>query len=90
MTKSGTVAYNKNNNLQVGGDLVNKFTKIVGQNDFSDQFRKIIIGYKGTGYNMNVMRQTTCLVVNPITVDNSAALYNYTLAGWASDSMNAL
>ena len=48
---------------------------------FSDQFRKIIICYKRTGYNMNVMRQTACLVVNPITVDNCAALFNCTTAG---------
>ena len=41
------------------GDLVYKFKTInVGRNDFSDQFRKIIIRYKIIGYNMNVMRQT--------------------------------
>ena len=39
------------------GDLVHKFKKIVGRNDFSDQFRKIIIPYKSIGYNRNVMRQ---------------------------------
>ena len=33
-----------------------------GYNDFSDQFRKIIIRYKRIGYKMNVMRQTACLV----------------------------
>ena len=36
------------------GDLVYKFRNIVGRNDFSDQFRKIIIRYKRTGYNMHV------------------------------------
>ena len=41
------------------GDLVYKFKTInVVRNDFSDQFRKIIIRYKIIGYNMNVMRQT--------------------------------
>ena len=30
----------------------------------SVQFKKIIIRYKRIGYNMNVMRQTACLVVN--------------------------
>ena len=54
-----------------------KFRKLVGRNDFSDQFRKIIIRYKRTGYNINVMRQTVCLVVNPIMVDNFAALFNW-------------
>ena len=43
--------------------------------DFSDQFRKIIMRYKGTGYNLNVMRQSACLVINPITVDGYAALF---------------
>ena len=36
--------------------LVYKFKKYVGRTDFSDQFRKIIIRYKSTGYNLNVMR----------------------------------
>ena len=35
------------------GDLVYKFKKIVGQTDFSDHFRKIIICYKRIGYKMN-------------------------------------
>ena len=39
--------------------------------DFSDQFRKIIMRYKRIGYNLNVMRQSACLVINPITVDIS-------------------
>ena len=32
--------------------------------DFSDQFRKIIMRYKRIGYNLNVMRQSACLVIN--------------------------
>ena len=50
----------------------------------SDQFRKIIIRYKWIGHNMNVLRQTACLVVNPITVNNFADLFNCTPVGWAS------
>ena len=34
------------------GDLANKFRKIVGRHDFSDQFRKIIIRYKRIRYNI--------------------------------------
>ena len=45
---------------------------------FSDQFRKIIMRFKCIGYNLNVMRQSACLVINPITVD-----------GYAADSMMA-
>ena len=48
----------------------------MGRTDFSDQFRKIIIRHKRIGYDLNVMRQSVCLVVNPVTVDNFAALFN--------------
>ena len=36
--------------------------------DFSDQFRKIIMRYKRIDHNLNVMRQSACLVINPITL----------------------
>ena len=39
------------------------------------------------GYNINVLQQTACLVVNPITVGNFAFLFNCTLVGRTSDSM---
>ena len=69
--------------------LVYKFKKIRGMTDFSDQFRKIIMCNKGIGYNLNVMRQSVCLVINPITVDGYAALFNCTPVDRASDSMMA-
>ena len=52
----------------------------MGRTDFSDHFRQIIIHErnKRIGYNSNVMRQSACLVINPITVDNFAALFNCT------------
>ena len=71
------------------GDLVYKFKKLIGSNDFSFQFRKIITRYRRIGYNLNVMRQSACLVFNPITVDNYAAFFNCTPVGRASDSMMA-
>ena len=43
----------------------------MGKTDFSDQFRKEIIRHKCIGYNSNVMRQSACLVINPITVDKT-------------------
>ena len=52
------------------GDLVYKFRKIIGKNDFPYHFKKIIVRYKKIGYNINVMRQTPCLVVNPIKVNS--------------------
>ena len=64
-----------------------KLKKIVGSNNFSAQFIKIISHYKKIGYNINVLQQTACLVVNPITVGNFAFLFNCTLVGRTSDSM---
>ena len=82
MTASESPCYNM-------GDLVYKFKKNVGRVDFSDQFRKIIVRYKRIGYNINIMRQSACLVFNPITVNNFASLFNCTPVGRASDSMMA-
>ena len=45
--------------------------------------------YKCIGYNLNVMRQSACLVINPInpiTVDGYATLFNCTPVDRASDS----
>ena len=71
------------------GDLVYIFRKIVGKSNFSEQFRKLINRYKRNGYNLDIMRQTACLVINPITVDDYASLFNCTTAVRASDSMTA-
>ena len=72
------------------GDLVYKFKKIMGRTHFSVQFRKIIIRYKCISYDLNVMQQSACLVINPITVDNLDALLNCTPVDRTSDSMMAL
>ena len=71
------------------GDLVYKFKKLIGRNDVSSQFRKIITRYRRIGYNLNVMRQSACLVFYPVMVDNYAAFFNCTPVGRASDSMMA-
>ena len=71
------------------GDSVYKLKKIVGT--FLAQFIKILIfHYRKICYNINVLRQTACLVVNPFTVDNFdnfAFLFNCTPAGRTSDPM---
>ena len=72
------------------GGLVYKLKKIVGSNNFSAQFIKIISHYKKIGYNINVLQQTACLVVNPITVGNFSFLFNCTPLGPTSDSMMVL
>ena len=72
------------------GDLVYKFKRIVGKPNFSDQFKKIVNRYIRVGYNLDVMQQSTCLVLNPITVYSYGFLFNRTTVGLASDSMTAL
>ena len=69
--------------------LVYKFKKIRGMTGFSDQFRKIIMRNKHIGYNLNVMRQSACLVINPITVDGYATLFDCMPVDRASKSMMA-
>ena len=70
--------------------LYTNFKKIRIMTDFSDQFRNFLMRYKRIGYNLNVMRQSACLVINPITVDGYATLFNCTSVDRASDSMMAL
>ena len=69
------------------GDLVYRLKKIVGSNNFSAQYIKIISHYIKIGYNINVLQQSACLEVNPITVGNFAFLFNCTPVGRTSHSM---
>ena len=64
-----------------------KLKKIVGSYNISAQFIKIISDYKNIGYNINVLQQTACLVINTITVGNFAFLFNCTPVGRTSDSL---
>ena len=54
------------------GDLVYKLRKIICKNDFPYHFEKIIVRYRTIGYNVDVLQQTACLVVNPIKVNSFA------------------
>ena len=67
--------------------LVYKLKKVVGSNNFSAQYIKMISHYKKIGCNINVLQQTACLMVNPITVYNFAFLFNCTPLGGTSDSI---
>ena len=87
--KSGLNVQNTFSEPEFYGDFVYKFKKLKGINDFSFQFRKIITRYRRIGYNLNVMRQSACLVFNPIMVDSYAAFFNFTPVDRASDSMMA-
>ena len=50
---------------------------------------KIITRYRRIGYKLKVMRQSACLVFNPIMVNNYVAFFNCKPVGRASDSMMA-
>ena len=63
------------------------FKIIVGKPSFSDQFKTIDKRYKREWYNMDMMRQSTCLVVNTIMVYSYIFLFNCTTVGQYSDSM---
>ena len=59
------------------GDLhvVYKFKRVVGKRYFSDQFKKIIKRLKRVGYNMDIMQQSACQVVNLITVETKVSSF---------------
>ena len=71
------------------GDLMYKFRKIISKNDFHYHLKKYV-RYKKIGYNIDILRQTACLVVNPIKVNSFAYVFNCTAVGRASDSMTVL
>ena len=56
-------------NPEFYGDLVYKFKKIIGNPNFSNLFKRIVKRFKIAGYSLDIMRQTACLVFNPITVE---------------------
>ena len=72
------------------GNLVYTLKKIVGSYNFSAQFIKTISHYKKIGYNINVLQQNACLVVNLIRLGNIAFLFNCTPVGRTSDSMTPM
>ena len=57
---------------------------------FSDQFKEKVKRYIRVEYNLDIIRQSACLVLNPITVYSYGFLFNCTTVGQASDSMTAL
>ena len=72
------------------GDMVYKFRKRIGKNNFPYHFKKTVVRYKMSGYNIlcyniDVLRQTACLVINPFKVNNFVNLFDWTTVGRASD-----
>ena len=76
-------------NPEFYGDLVYKFKKIVGNPIFSNLFKRTVNYFKRAGYTLDIMRQTACLVLNPIMVEGYAALFSCTAVVQASYSMSA-
>ena len=64
------------------GDLVYKFRKIYALNDF--KIREFILRYMKYRYNINIIWQAACMVVNPITASNFAFLFGCAPVGRAS------
>ena len=59
---------------EIYGALVDKFKQIIRRGDVS---------YQLIGYDINLMQQSACLVVNPITVTEFDPLFIYTPVGRA-------
>ena len=74
-------------NPELYGDLVYKFKKIIGKPNFSDLFKRIVNRFRREGYTLDNMRQTSCLVFNPIMVEGYAALLSYTAVVQAGSSV---
>ena len=62
---------------------------ITGNLNFSDLFKRIVNHFKRAEYTFDIMRQTDCLVFNPILVEGYAALFSCTAVVQGSDSMTA-
>ena len=65
-------------NPEFYGDLVFKLKKIIGNQNFSELFKRIVNRFKRAGYTLDIVRQTVCLVFNPIMVEGYAALFSCT------------
>ena len=76
-------------NPEFYGDLVYKFKKIIGNPKFSDLFKRIADRFKRAGYTLDIIRQTACIVFNPIMIEGYATLFSCTAVVQASDSMTA-
>ena len=70
-------------------DLVYTFKKIIGNPNFSNLFKRIVNRFKRAGYTLDIIRQTACLVFNPIMIEGYAALFSCTAVVQASDSITA-
>ena len=59
------------------------------QTSLINLLKRIVNRFKRAGYSLDIMRQTACLVFNPIMVEGYVALLSCTAVVQASDSMAA-
>ena len=76
-------------NPEFYGDLVYRFKKIIGNPKISDLFKRIVKRFERAEYTLDIMRQTACLVFNPIMVEGYATLFGCTAVVQASNSYTA-
>ena len=73
--------------LTSDGDPALKYKPVILYRD--KDYKRIVNCFKRAGYSLDIMRQTACLVFNPIMVEGYAALFSCTAVVQASDSMTA-
>ena len=67
-------------NPEFYGDLVYKFKKIIGNPNLSNLLKRIVNRFKRAGYSLDIMRQTACLLFNPILL--KAMLHSLVARRW--------
>ena len=55
----------------------------------SNLLKRMVNCFKRAGYSLDIIRQTACLVFNPIMVEGYAALFSCTAVDQASESTTA-
>ena len=68
--------------------LIGKYQNF-GNPNFSNLLKHIVNRFKRAGYSLDIMRQTACLVFNPLMVKGYGALFSCMAVVQASDSMMA-
>ena len=72
------------------GDLVCRFRRVVGNPNLSDRFGEIVKRYIRVEYGLDIMRQSACLVLDPVADCSCGFLLDCVMVGRASGSVVAL
>ena len=76
-------------NSSISADTLFHFNQLFMNKDteICNLFKHIVNRFKRAWYSLDIMRQTACLVFNPIMVECYAALFSCKAVVQASDSM---